>query len=240
MSGRAFWVRCRALRPRPGQTGYSDTPRVTAISVESLGGAVGASHGAAVVGEVLGVSAGTPGQRFALQTLPVLPRRAEGETLEVETAVGVWQPWAEVRHFGASGERDLHYVLDDVSGTVELGPRVRTPQGRERQYGAFPPSGRRLRFGRYRSGGGAVGNVGAGTLTVLKTGIPYVARVTNPQPAVGGADPEDVEHAKLRAPRCYGAGSGPSPERTSRPWPWKRPAGSAGPAATPCAGRGRS
>jgi predicted phage baseplate assembly protein len=197
---RAVWVRCRVLRPRPGQTGYTDTPRVTAVGVESLGGTVAASHASLVVGEVLGTSDGTPAQRFPVQNLPILPRRAGQETVEVETAGGDWQPWVEVSGFGSSGENDPHFALDDVGGMVELGPRIRTPDGRERQYGAVPEAGRRLRFSHYRSGGGQVGNVGARTLNVLKSGIPYVASVTNLNPAVGGADPEDLEHAKLRAP----------------------------------------
>jgi predicted phage baseplate assembly protein len=197
---RAFWVRCRVLRPRPGQTGYGETPRVTGVTVETLGAAVPCSHAFPVVGEILGTSDGTPGQAFSLQTLPVLPRRPEAETLEVEAADGTWVPWTEVQDFGASGERDRHFVLDDVSGTVELGPRIRTPDGRDQQYGVVPDAGRRLRFSRYRSGGGQIGNVGARTLTVLKSGIPYVAWVTNQAPATGGRDPEDVEHAKLRAP----------------------------------------
>jgi hypothetical protein len=58
-----------------------------------------------------------------------------------------------------------------------------------------------LRFNRYWSGGGVVGNVGAGTITVLKSSIPYVAWVNNFSPALGGTDSEDVEHAKLRGPR---------------------------------------
>ncbi|MGH2368006.1 MAG: putative baseplate assembly protein, partial [Chloroflexota bacterium] len=202
---RAMWVRCRVLRPRPGQAGYSDTPRIAGVSVESLGGIAPASHAFPVVGEVLGTSDGMPGQTFRLQTLPVLPRRPGQETVEVEDAGGAFIPWIEVSDFSASGERDRHFVVDDVSGTVEFGPRIRTPSGRECQYGAVPETGRRIRFSHYRSGGGQIGNVGARTLTVLKSAIPYVAWITNIAPATGGTDPEDVEHAKLRAPQLLKA-----------------------------------
>ncbi|MFQ5381761.1 MAG: putative baseplate assembly protein, partial [Dehalococcoidia bacterium] len=41
---------------------------------------------------------------------------------------------------------------------------------------------------------------GAGTLTVLKSSIPYVAAVTNHRAAFGGLDAETLESAKLRAP----------------------------------------
>src|SRR5207248_1401792 len=46
------------------------------------------------------------------------------------------------------------------------------------------------------------GNVGAATLTVLKSSIPYVARVSNLEAAVGGLDPESLDAAKLRAPNA--------------------------------------
>jgi predicted phage baseplate assembly protein len=58
-----------------------------------------------------------------------------------------------------------------------------------------------LRFTRYQHGGGVVGNVPRGMLTVLKSSIPYVARVVNRQPAVGGRDAQSLEDAKVRAPQ---------------------------------------
>src|SRR5438105_547550 len=68
---RAFWVRCRVLQPRPGQAGYSASPRLTGVPVESLGGVIPASHAYAVGGEVVGGSDGTQGQAFQLQEQPV-------------------------------------------------------------------------------------------------------------------------------------------------------------------------
>jgi predicted phage baseplate assembly protein len=195
----AYWLRCRVLPPRP-RNAYSESPRVTGVQVESLGGTVFASHAYPVDGEILGTSDGSPGQVFQLQTLPLLPRSV-GERLEVEGDDGEFEPWREVPDFGASSPDDPHFVVDDVSGTVELGPTIRSPQGRDRQYGRVPVAGRKLRFSRYRSGGGWIGNVGAGTLTVLKSSIPYVEWVTNFNPATGGLDPEDIEHAKWRGPR---------------------------------------
>ena len=195
----ALWVRARVLQPRQGQPGYSASPRLLGVSAESLGGLVPASHASRITGEELGLSDGTPGQRFQLSTPPVLPRR-DGEYLEVEEERGHFEPWFEVPDFGRSGPRDLHYVLDESSGTIELGPRIRSPLGEETQYGRVPPAGRRLRFSSYRSGGGLAGNVGARTLTVLQASIPYIAWVTNFEPAVGGTEPEDLEHAKWRVP----------------------------------------
>jgi predicted phage baseplate assembly protein len=57
-----------------------------------------------------------------------------------------------------------------------------------------------LRFTHYRTGGGILGNVGKETLVELKTSIPYIAWVSNPLPAVGGAEAESLEMALLRGP----------------------------------------
>jgi len=113
----------------------------------------------------------------------------------------VFEPWTEVPDFGSSGAEDAHFMIDDATGVVELGPRIRSPQGEERQYGKVPPQGRHVRFSTYRTGGGVSGNVGARTLVVLRSSIPYVASVINYAPAIGGTDTEDIEHARWRAPQ---------------------------------------
>ena len=104
-----------------------------------------------------------------------------------------------------SGPLDPHYTLDSVSGEVRFGPSIRQPAGDERQYGKIPPADRRIRFSMYRAGGGIIGNVGQRTITVLKSSIPYIAAVTNFEPARGGIDTETLENAKLRAPRMLKA-----------------------------------
>jgi predicted phage baseplate assembly protein len=53
----------------------------------------------------------------------------------------------------------------------------------------------------YRVGGGDKGNVQRGTITVLKSAVPYVARVVNYQPATDGTNAESLEQAVVRAPR---------------------------------------
>ena len=83
---------------------------------------------------------------------------------------------------------------------MQFGPAVRQGDGTLRQYGAVPPKGAHLRLAVYRTGGGTRGNVATGQVRVLKTSVPYVARVENRSPAVGGARAEDIEDAKLRGP----------------------------------------
>lgn len=70
----------------------------------------------------------------------------------------------------------------------------------ERQYGRVPPLGAEIYMTRYRVGGGSRGNIQAGRLNVLKTSIPYVKRVINYRPAIGGTDAESLDQAVMRVP----------------------------------------
>ncbi|MDM4722257.1 putative baseplate assembly protein [Micromonospora sp. WMMA1363] len=63
---------------------------------------------------------------------------------------------------------------------------------------AVPPDGCQVRAW-YRTGGGADGNVAAGTLTSLRDPLPGL-KVTNPDPASGGRDLEPMESALTRGP----------------------------------------
>lgn len=195
-----FWLRCQYIRPQRGQPGYNASPQIRTLRVAALGATTTATHSTPIVGEVLGRGTGQPGQHFRLEYAPVLPR-IEGETIEVQNSDGSWTAWAERVDFGQSEDKDRHFTLDDVTGEVSFGPLIREPNGRERQYGAVPPEGALLRFTRYRHGGGAKGNVGTRTLTVLKSTLPYVDRVENRRPANGGLDAETLERAMWRAPQ---------------------------------------
>lgn len=202
---KALWIRCRATGPEPGQRPYSASPRLRRVVPETIGGMAPASHAFHVADEVLGRSDGTPGQRFSLHNLPVLSRQ-EGEYLEVETGTeNEFEAWQEVGDFSRSGPEDRHYTLDSVSGELEFGPVIRQSTGEERQFGRIPPDGRLIRFKSYRCGGGVTGNVGEGTITVLKSSIPYIASVTNFRAATGGTDAETLDNAKLRVPRVLQA-----------------------------------
>ena len=198
---RAFWVRLRVVPARPKQPIYSASPRVNTIKATTVGGTAWATHSTIIRNEVLGRSEGSPGQVFRLENQPILSRQ-EGEVVQTQNEVGDWIPWQEVETFANSTGDDRHYVIDSVSGEVRFAPSIRQPDGVERYYGVIPPKGKQIRMARYRSGGGVIGNVGANTLTVLKSSIPYVARVNNRVPAAGGLDQESLEAAKLRAPQA--------------------------------------
>jgi predicted phage baseplate assembly protein len=199
---RRFWLRCRIdERTRSGAEGsaFTNPPEIYAITAAPIGASIPAAHSMREAVEELGESDGTPGQRFRLTHAPVLPL-APGETLEVtDPTTGERELWEPRDSFAESGPDDRHFVLDPASGELELGPAVRAGGGRWRRYGAVPPARAALRFTRYRHGGGSRGNVAAGTLTVLRSGIPTVASVTNPRGATGGVDPEPLNSARNRA-----------------------------------------
>ncbi len=196
----ATWVRCRSVKPRPGQSGYSSSPNVRSILAETIGGTIPCSQSFRVKGEILGHSKGLPGQSFQLQSAPVISREKE-ETIEVETEEeGVFEKWQEVPDFSESGPDDRHFTLDGITGQVRFGPFLKQPTGEERQYGKVPAKGRQIRFTSYRSGGGIIGNVGEKTITVLKSSIPYIDTVKNMEKAKGGVDAESLELAKQRVP----------------------------------------
>jgi predicted phage baseplate assembly protein len=197
----AYWLRCLLTPWTPEQGSYEVSPRLRSLISESIGGRALASNAARVAGEVLGVSNGKPGQAMRASRTPMLALRPD-ETVEVERTDGAgWEAWEQVADFSESGPDDKHFVCDPVNGEVQFGPLVRSPGGRETRHGAVPPRGAHVRLGSYRAGGGAAGNVGRDTLTVLVTSIPFIASVTNRPAATGGADPEGIESAKLRGPR---------------------------------------
>lgn len=194
------WVRVRVVQPRAGQGEYSASPAIRGVAFTCLGGSAWASHSAVVESEILGRASGAPSETFSFARRPLLARNAEEYIEVLEGAGEEWVAWTEVQSFQESGVEHRHYAIDGVSGTVSFGPIVRQYSGREVAHGRSPAKGALVRMARYRYGGGTIGNVGEFTLSVLRSSIPYVARVTNRGPATGGMDPESLDEAKLRAP----------------------------------------
>lgn len=112
---------------------------------------------------------------------------AAGRPLEI------WVQWHEVPDFYGSGARDRHYVLNHLTGEIQFGNGLN---------GLIPPAGvGNLRMTRYQTGGGTVGNRAADTIVQLKTTVPYIEKVTNPEAAMGGAEAESLESLLERIPR---------------------------------------
>ena len=202
--GDQYWVRVRikditTTERQQGMQPFENTPMLRKAAVATWGGTVPATHAQVVTDEFLGQSDGTPGQRLQLQLTPILERRP-GEELAVQVEGRPPEVWTEVPDFADSDSSARHYTLDGIHGELRLGPAVRQPDGTIKLYGAIPPRYANLVFQQYRYGGGQEGNVQPGVLNTLKTAIPYVARVSNREPAWGGMDAESLESAMMRVP----------------------------------------
>ena len=165
---RAYWLRARFVQPAPQQPAFGASPTIRSVHASAAGGTVSAEHAQAIDAEVLGISDGSADQRFATSVAPVLARR-EGETVRTVTDDGVETEWQEVSSFIASGPYDTHVVWDGASGEIRFGPTIRYPDGTTRRHGAAPPAGAEVSVTGYRTGGGATGNVGGGTVVVLRS-----------------------------------------------------------------------
>ncbi|MGP3751157.1 putative baseplate assembly protein [Streptomyces sp. IBSNAI001] len=195
---RAGWLRCRVTEAEPGQPFYSESPTVREASVFTVGGTMTVEHAESETDVPLGTSEGVAGQTFRLSRPPVLLDR-EPPVVEVSSAEG-WQRWDLVEHFGRSGPADHHVQVDATTGEFTFPPALREPDGTLRQCGAVPPKGARIRVARYRTGGGPAGNVARGAISLLRSSVPYVARVVNRESAGGGVAGETLANARLRAP----------------------------------------
>jgi uncharacterized phage protein gp47/JayE len=206
----AYWVRARLE-----MGSFEAVPRVRSVSLN----AVEALNCRTVRDENLGSSDGTPDQMFRFLNAPVLegqnivveenevPSSEERRQIQEEEGKGAVEElevergqkprvlvrWHEVDDFLSSGPASRHYTIDRVTGRLRFGDGHR---------GMIPPKGRNnIRAVYYRTGGGSVGNVPAGTITVNRQGLSSIAEVNNPYPAGGGADLETIDEAKARAPQ---------------------------------------
>ena len=166
------------LEPEPGQPTYRASPQIRQIRVDSVGGSVTAEHSDARA---------TRGARHEHRQArpavhgarcPVLPR-IPGEAVQVVDGDG---------HDGVDRGRrlrrqrsrrpPLRVELDDRRGPLRAADPLRrrlrrASTARSRREGAL------VAATGYRYGGGAAGNVGAGTLIDMRTSLPYVDRVEN-------------------------------------------------------------
>jgi predicted phage baseplate assembly protein len=203
---RAYWVRARLLAAMPGQPFYRASPQIRTLEAASIGGTVEAEHSELSPRSILGSSSGKPDQSFKVERTPVLPRSPLEYVITIDRD-GIEHAWEEVTDFVNSGPYDRHAMWDGTTGIIRFGPNIRYPDGSTRQHGAVPAEGHRVGVTGYRYGGGAAGNVGAGTLAALRSTIPYVARVENIDSAIGGVDAETPENAKQRGPQTLRAGA---------------------------------
>ncbi|MCL6590413.1 MAG: putative baseplate assembly protein [Firmicutes bacterium] len=201
-----YWIRARLEKGN-----YLIPPRLSKIYTNT----VRAQNVATIKDEILGSSNGKPGQTFKFSSSPVLPgqkvlvreialtqaERAaiieeEGADAIIEipdqagNIIELWVRWHEVNNFNFSQANSRHYTLDRNNGIISFGDAI---------HGMIPPVVKNnIKCEYYQSGGGANGNVKAGTIAKLRTTFPYVDSVTNPEAASGGSDQEDLDRLKIR------------------------------------------
>ncbi|MFI0408213.1 putative baseplate assembly protein [Actinomadura sp. 3N508] len=164
--------------------------------VQIFGNVASATHGE-TVHQILGDGdAARPFQRFELRHDPLtyVPSSVPaGSASTLEIRVNDVR-WHEVPTLHRAAPDDHVFVTrDGPSGTVE----VRTGDGLR---GARLPTGQHNVRAVYRKGIGAAGNLPAGALTQLASPPLGVTGVTNPVPALGGADPDSADHAREGIP----------------------------------------
>jgi hypothetical protein len=202
-----FWVRARL------KTGAA-SPDAQPLTGLYLNG-VWATHRRSVTGEVLGQSDGSARLTLSLRHAPVLP--GPHERIEVEEwsgtgreweslfrdvaeddlryerdardrVVGVWVTWHERPHLHSSRPRDRDYTLERASGLLRFGDGTA---------GMIPPPGAAV-AARYEYVERPSANAAAGAISQLHSAVPYVAAVTNPLPAAGGAPGETPARVPAR------------------------------------------
>lgn len=165
--------------------------------LQVLGNVVRASHGESVA-EVLGdgdASAAFTSFTLAKQPLTHLSSATAGGSASTLTVYVDGVARTEVDSlYGQSGSAPVYTARTQPDGATE----VRFGDG---VTGAPPTTGVANVTARYRKGAGVGGRVDAGQLATLLTPVTGVRSATNPLPAEGGADAEDVSAARTNAPR---------------------------------------
>jgi Baseplate J-like protein len=142
---------------------------------------------------IAGVSDGSANQTFSLPQTQIDPSSFQ---LEVDLPGLGFQPWTAVDDLAVLQGPVPAYVLDPEAGTVSFGSQMQ---------GMIPPAQSRVRAALMRVGGGAPGNLPAGTLAAIKgtdvSGKPAQnLTVQQPIDTIGGADSETLDHAERRIP----------------------------------------
>ncbi|MBN2735367.1 MAG: putative baseplate assembly protein [Spirochaetales bacterium] len=202
-----FWIR---LVFEAGS--FETMPVINNILLNSVYGLHQRTYGR----EILGGSSGLPNQQFEIIRRPILPglnlvvkeplMPPEKERLDLEAEEGsdaislrknskakdeVFVRYHRVDNFLSSKSYSRHYVLDFQNNCIIFGDGVK---------GCIPPrSKNNIIIEEYCTGGGEIGNIGSGTVRVLRENVPFLAGVENPYPAEGGADLEGVQSLKARA-----------------------------------------
>lgn len=178
---------CR-LRATARQASYTEPPQIRGVHPN----AAAASHllrRTAQIGDQVGGLAPLPGQRLVLAgTAGLLLDGPGAVSLGVVEPGGAEHTWRSVSDWTAAGPADRVFVVDRVRGELVLGDGR---AGRILRPNAGSPA-----TVWYAIGGGEGGNLGSGRPWVRDGGA---ETATNPVPASGGADHEDLRASQQRA-----------------------------------------
>ncbi len=166
-------------------------------TVKILANVVPATHGETVEQTLGSGDALTANQSFVLGQLPLTYVAADTpsgakSTLEVRINDILWKE-AE-RLYGLNDRAENYVVRHDYEGNAIL-------TFGDGEQGVRLPTGQENVRAKYRYGLGLGGNLGAGSLSLLKTSPPGIKAAINPVPATGGAEPETKDTAREKAPR---------------------------------------
>ncbi len=152
---------------------------------------------------VVGSSSGEPNQVFTIADSAVI-----ADSLQVEVNEGAgWVTWSRrdslLFDLGPDGNvrlsspdaRVYQLVFDD-----KLQSKLAFGDGK---FSRIPPRATNNIRVAGRTGGAALGNVGAASITEAKTTIAGLLAVVNPRPAAGGVDAEEMAHAARFGPEVF-------------------------------------
>ncbi len=161
-------------------------------------------EGRLVKDEILGSSDGSPNQRYTLAHSGFILRSLGQGKIQRDiillTKLGeALEEWTlqESLSFSREGQQDFLIEVDENDqATVIFGDGA---------FGAIPAPGAEISVS-YRVGGGLKGNIVAATIQTIVDAPQLTllgAKVSNPNPAVGGAERETIEHAVKHAPHVF-------------------------------------
>lgn len=165
------------------------------IGANETYGKVDAIQGVTIKSEVIGVGNGNSNQSFTIPNADVLV-----DSLEVfNSDNGMIRHWTRKDNFLDSRPNDRHYTisLDEEDRTViHFGDGI---------FGRKFPEGQNV-YVTYRIGGGKEGNLAPNLITYIyetDMDLNFIEEVYNEDFAQGGSDYEDLERARIRAPKQY-------------------------------------
>ena len=151
-----------------------------------------ATHGMTVTDNILGASDGTEFQTFKLMYPDVLK-----DTLQVVTVEnGREVAWERVEDFLSSAQEGRHYTISTNEANEMF---IHFGNGLS---GRIPTKDTVIKA-HYRVGGGTIGNVGLNTINSFVDKEYAGVTFKNTELYLRGEDVEDIEHAKLVAPRHF-------------------------------------